>query len=178
LQNEDGKMQIEYWAADTAGQFEDFNLQFSICNFAVGTKRHFAASKAACVSSAKRSRQAAASTCGPAPDERSTAPGGDRLWLLTFVPDQVRRPPLRGPLIGGRSRLDTYSLYAAEGPASKGGKTEKSPWLGGHLSPFFISLRWRIAARHWKSPFGVPRFIAAFDSATIANVVGHRGKRR
>src|SRR5580704_3963594 len=38
----------------------------------------------------------------PAPDERPTAQRGDRLWLLAFAPDQVHRPPLRGPLIRRR----------------------------------------------------------------------------
>jgi hypothetical protein len=37
-----------------------------------------------------------------APNERPTAQKGDCLWLLDFSPDQVHRPPLRGPLIRGR----------------------------------------------------------------------------
>ena len=48
------------------------------------------------------------------PDERSTAPGGYRLWLLTFVPDQVHRPPLQGPLVGGRDVRPTR-LFVRDG---------------------------------------------------------------
>src|SRR5262245_39384639 len=38
----------------------------------------------------------------PASHERPDAQRDDCLWLLTFVPDQVHRSPLRGPLMGGR----------------------------------------------------------------------------
>src|SRR5262249_19703331 len=40
-----------------------------------------------------------------AADERPAAQRGICLWLLYFYPDQVHRPPLRGPLIRGRRLL-------------------------------------------------------------------------
>jgi len=41
----------------------------------------------------------------PTTDEGPTTPGGNRLWLLTFVPDQVHSPPSQGPLIRGRTEV-------------------------------------------------------------------------
>ena len=40
-----------------------------------------------------------------ASDERPVTPGDDCLWLLTFVPDQIHRSPLQGPLAGCRRRM-------------------------------------------------------------------------
>src|SRR4029079_17038862 len=60
-----------------------------------------------------------------APDERPTAQKGDCLWLLDFSPDQVHRPPLRGPLIRGRlaRRFQTScTAWPADGQTGDGEK--------------------------------------------------------
>ena len=63
-----------------------------------------------------------------APDERPTAPGDDCLWLLTFVPDLVRRSPLRGPLAGSRQRRDPMlHFYAVAAKPSKGAAASHRP---------------------------------------------------
>src|SRR6476646_901497 len=49
-----------------------------------------------------------------AADERPTAQRGICLWLLYFYPDQVHRPPLRGPLIRSRRGPSSFTTKGAE----------------------------------------------------------------
>ena len=69
-----------------------------------------------------------------ASDERPVAQRDDCLWLLTFVPDQVHRSPLRGSLIGDRNAWLAGSIL------THAGQFVKAPvWRGRRIARIFGS---------------------------------------